>query len=849
MRVFVGSICMALIALCAAPALADIQWSGSYDDSYTDGSGTPGAYAHVGAVCGPGSLTIDTTDGSSANFQAVYVGEACGFRGTITIGMGVSSGCGCGCGCGGGCGSPGLNIANMGYPVSSGSCGCGGGIDGSYGLYVGYYGYVAGNTLNIVNGGQASISGMGCSVSLGPSNYVVLGYGSHTDGTISIDGVYSGSGCGCGCGAVASTFTAQNTGIATYVGYSGTGTLSVTNGGVFQENGAEDNYIGYNGGSTGTVDVSGSGSLGPSTAYLAGTARVGVNGTGRLNITNGGFFYSLGGEIGGANGGSGTAVVDGSSSLWTISGSNSLYIARYGGATGVLHVTNGGTVNNTDNASGALSGVTYVGSVASSSGTGNGTLDFGGSASTLNTRSLFAVASQVTGSNGTINANGLVTDGALAFSSSADLNKSLSFGGATLQLDMRTAANNGVLGAGYAGTGTLKISNGQQVASSYGYLGFKSGSTGTAVITGAGSKWKVGTSSSITTALRVGAYGTESYGTGKLYVVGGGAVDLTAAGNKGTLSVGSGSLLDVDVGKSSSVALGTGGTLANSGTVRMTAAVNVANGAYTPITATTWTGGGAYQAVGGTWNSGTHQFTVSSAVTGTAGTPVSITPSGANQRVLICGGTDGTSTGIGFLSTESALTVTGSSLTGAPLTSLNSLLTGTGTSILDGWMYSTTGGYIAGDPACLSLSLASAYTRDNLSVWGYNGSAWSQLSADDLAFDGSYASFTATALNGWDYAVVGIPIATHHPGDANSDGVVDISDLSVVLANYDKTGMSWSQGDFTGDGTVDIGDLSILLSNYDRTFTAGIKAVPEPSTIALLCAGAIGLLAWRRRRS
>ena len=46
------------------------------------------------------------------------------------------------------------------------------------------------------------------------------------------------------------------------------------------------------------------------------------------------------------------------------------------------------------------------------------------------------------------------------------------------------------------------------------------------------------------------------------------------------------------------------------------------------------------------------------------------------------------------------------------------------------------------------------------------------------------------------------------PGDANLDGKVDINDLSIVLANYDKNGMAWTEGDFTGDGTVDINDLT-----------------------------------------
>jgi threonine dehydrogenase-like Zn-dependent dehydrogenase len=55
--------------------------------------------------------------------------------------------------------------------------------------------------------------------------------------------------------------------------------------------------------------------------------------------------------------------------------------------------------------------------------------------------------------------------------------------------------------------------------------------------------------------------------------------------------------------------------------------------------------------------------------------------------------------------------------------------------------------------------------------------------------------------------------------------------------------MSWSAGDFVGDGTVDINDLTIVLANFDKSAAAaGIEAVPEPSTVALIGAGAIGLL-------
>jgi T5SS/PEP-CTERM-associated repeat protein len=673
-----------------------------------------------------------------------------------------------------------------------------------------------------------------------------------------------------------STWTSSTT---AYVGYTTANGLVTVNNGYTLSSGTS--YLGYTTGLTGTVNVDGSGSSWTPNTWLYD----GYQGTGLINVTNGGLLNAncvgyVGSLIGGtsASVSTGTLNIDGSGS--TVDTAPNFYVGYCSGATGTatgtMNITNGGSFANVNPVGSFYAGFNSTGTT----GTARGTINI--SNGTLNTTLTSAYLGFTNGSVGTVNISGPnstwlpnsqiylgynvnATPSGVGVLNMTNGGTIPSDGGAyyTLNIGDNDSTSASIVNIDGPSSGIINTNGAYatfEIAA--GNVNFTNGATESSAILSTFKKnGNVASSFNVdgsTTNVNLGkgiSLGSSD-GTEHLTMNVSGGAQVPAAGR--TLTVYPNSTLSVDVGTGSLIALGTGRVTNNTGaTVRFVAGAGAGNGTSAPITGTgAWTGSGAYQGVGCVWNGTTAKtVTVNSAVTasGPGGASDSLNTS-TNQRMLISDSTAGTSVGVGFLSTEGAVSLT------AATASTSSLVVPAGLPVLDAWAFSGLSGVGASDPAYLSLSLPASYStaflRTNLSVWKNSGSGWGQITPNDLTFNAAsdYASFTVTgssALGGVSYAISSTAIL---PGDANIDGRVDINDLTTVLTSYNQTGQSWSTGDFIGDGTVDINDLTIVLTNYNTSVgasAAGIGgAVPEPGVLALVAAGLVGLLAyaWRKRK-
>ncbi len=85
-------------------------------------------------------------------------------------------------------------------------------------------------------------------------------------------------------------------------------------------------------------------------------------------------------------------------------------------------------------------------------------------------------------------------------------------------------------------------------------------------------------------------------------------------------------------------------------------------------------------------------------------------------------------------------------------------------------------------------------------------------------------------------------------GDANLNGVVDISDFNVWNQNKFQFTQAWCRGDFNADGVTDISDFNVW--NLNKFSASDTSVVPEPQTLSTLVIwGTALLIGTPRRRS
>ncbi len=62
-------------------------------------------------------------------------------------------------------------------------------------------------------------------------------------------------------------------------------------------------------------------------------------------------------------------------------------------------------------------------------------------------------------------------------------------------------------------------------------------------------------------------------------------------------------------------------------------------------------------------------------------------------------------------------------------------------------------------------------------------------------------------------------------GDANLDGIVNVSDLGLLASNFRGSG-GWGQGNFNyGNGVIDVTDLGLLASNFRLGISSSLASV------------------------
>ncbi len=616
--------------------------------------------------------------------------------------------------------------------------------------YLGYLGYSCSTT------GVATISGPGSQWNTQQLSVGSYPYGS---GTLSVQAGAQVNCFGLAVHQGAATIAGPGSQLNSYYGggitigdiYNCGGTLSVQAGAQVISRGF--GVLGDNSNTTGVAIISGPGSQWTINPSSPGNLYVGRAGSGTLSIEGGARVIDNYGYLGflkqSDRDGTGLATITGLGSEWF---NQDLHVGGNDntiGGSGTLCVQDGGRVTDYDGYVGSGSGrgaVTISGPGSQWTNTdrlvvNNGTLSVlaGGRVSSFGT--IFYVSAlghsymtTISGSGSMLSAGGglivlgslNIEDGGLVRNASGGLIDGGNFanGVATISGPGSRWINSGAFNAS---TGTLNVLAGAQLSSYAGYVSHNCMAT----ISGAGSQW-----------INSGNLYIGSYGTAALQVSNGGCVSASTATVNGF------STLAIDVGYGSLLTVGSG-AISNDGTVRMTAGPTLPPGTqYAPIAAATYSGTGAYTAIGGTWDPVSHLFTVSPTEAAVSGTPVMLDLA-SQQRVLVDDGLTGWRVGASLPASTGSASFTATAIQGDDLAALTSLLDA-GQGVLGAWQFNLDGsGYSPGDPVYLSFLVGDGRSLADLDLWHWDGMAWSSFAAGDLSYNRGYANFTATSFSGY----------------------------------------------------------------------------------------------------
>ncbi|GLK84668.1 outer membrane autotransporter barrel domain-containing protein [Ancylobacter defluvii] len=275
------------------------------------------------------------------------------------------------------------------------------------------------------------------------------------------------------------------------VGRAGAGVLAIEGGGQVAVDGSWS-LLGWLPGASGTMSVSGAGSSFTGTE----TFRVGYQGTGALEITDGGLMETGETKIGFRAGSTGSAVVSGTDPLGSASrweNAQALVVGSQG--IGTLTISDGGQVTSAEGYIGE--GASGVGAVTISGG------DPSGAPSEWTNAGFLSVGAAATGSL-TIENGGRLTSSfapldfvGTYIGEHADGVGSVTVSGADAAGQVSSWENSGFLSVGHLGTGTLAVTDGGRVTSAWARIGTTAGGVGSVTVSdvgvdGTASLWESG---------------------------------------------------------------------------------------------------------------------------------------------------------------------------------------------------------------------------------------------------------------------------------------------------------------------------------------------------------------------